>query len=96
MLSSLKHNFIQGWVDKKEEQLFVYGNEKLSEIGIFFRDGLVLLIPDVVGISALLIGGWIMINPLISENPLVKPLGLLGAIFTVGTSIIIASKGASI
>lgn len=95
MLTNLHYNFVQRFIDKKESQIYEYGNIKLKELGISLWEGIVALTPEIVGASAFLAGGWIMINPLISDDPVTKPLGLFGAIFIIGASILIFStKGA--
>lgn len=80
-------NFAQAWIDKKESQMYEQGDIFLQKLGSNLWDGVVFLTPEVVGLSALLIGGWVMINPMISDDPISKPLGIFGAIFIAGASI---------
>lgn len=95
MLGQLKYGFVQKFIDKKEAEFYEYGNIKLKELGASLWEGIVTLTPEIVGASALLAGGWVIINPLISDDPITKPLGLFGVIFIIGVSILIFStKGA--
>lgn len=85
------NDFMQKRIDKFENNLYEYGDVILKKIGITMWEGLVVLTPEIVSLSALLVGGWIMINPMISNEPLTKPLGIFAAIFVVGASIMTLS-----
>lgn len=80
-------NFVQAWIDKKESQLYEQGDIFLHKLGSHLWDATVVLTPEIVGLSALLIGGWVMIHPMISNDPITKPLGIFGAVFIIGASI---------
>lgn len=80
-------NFMQKRIDKIESELYEQGDILLKKLGTTMWEGLVVLTPEIVSLSALLVGGWVMINPLISNEPITKPLGIFAAIFVVGASI---------
>lgn len=85
------NDFMQKRVDKLEENLYEHGDVILKKLGEVIWDGLVVLTPEIVSVSALIIGGWVMINPMISNEPITKPLGIFAAIFAIGASIMTLS-----
>lgn len=85
---------INNWVDKKEQQMFDYLDGKivdaLTSLGVKIWEGLVYILPDVVGLGACAVGGFLMISPMIGQSP-TKVLGWGAVGFIVATSILITT-----
>lgn len=81
------NNYIQKLINKGEAQIIETGNKILMRLW----EDLIDITPEIVAATAIFSGGWIILSPLIDERPLIKPLGIFGAVFAVGASVIIAS-----
>ena len=85
---------INDWIEKKEQQMFDSVNativEHLTNLGIKIWEGLIYILPDVVGLGACAVGGFLMISPMIDQSP-AKVLGWGAVGFIFATSILIAT-----